>query len=47
MRKIQDFSERPIEYDELENPDEYSKFMKWVPKYADCICITCHGLDYS
>ena len=47
MRKIQDFSERPIEYDELENPDEYSKFMKWVPRYADCICITCHGLDYS
>lgn len=47
MRKIKDFSERPIAYRDLENSDEYLRFMKWMPKYADNICVTCAGLDYS
>lgn len=47
MRKIQDFTERPILYEELTNSDEYHKFMKWMSRYADCICVTCDGLNYS
>lgn len=47
MKKIKDFTERPVEYNGLENPEEYACFMKWMPRYADGICLTCFGLDYS
>ncbi len=47
MKKIRDFTERPVEYNELENAEEYASFMKWMPRYADSICLTCVGLEYS
>ncbi|MCM1307839.1 MAG: hypothetical protein NC223_04490 [Butyrivibrio sp.] len=47
MKKIKDFTERPIEYNELENTNEYRSFMKWMPKYADGICLSLTGLEYS
>lgn len=45
MVKIKDFADEPLDFGEIEQSEKYARFIKWVPKYADCICVTCNGLD--
>lgn len=35
MKKITDFAEPTVEFDELEDPRKYAGFIGWIPKYAD------------
>lgn len=40
MVKIIDFAGESFCFREIEQPEKYARFIKWVPKYTDRICVT-------